>query len=334
MLNSPVGSILRKATRTPDEPLNIITFPTHERYESNLAKTGHNFYSFNAEGIKEWNETYAKLPENYRLLRNTLPLHVDFDIVLSQNKFGQFQHAKQIADVLHLPLVSLEHTLPAPNWTQQKREALKNMKGDYNVFISDYSVTEWQFDLAISTRVIKHCVDTDIFQNYDKERDSKLLSVVNDWINRDWCCGFTQWKQIVNKGDLPVMVVGDTEGLSKPAKDIDELVQAYNSSTIFLNTSVISPVPTALLEAMSCGCCPITTATCMIPEVIEHGVNGYMSNNMETLRGYCIELLGNPKKAKKMGEAARETILKLFNKERFLREWNELFREAAEVTYK
>ena len=49
---SPLSYIIRAATRKPTEKLNILTFPTHERYESMLAKTGHNFYAYRAEGIK------------------------------------------------------------------------------------------------------------------------------------------------------------------------------------------------------------------------------------------------------------------------------------------
>ena len=48
---SPVSSITRAATRKINEPLNILTFPTHERYESMMAKCGHNFYAYRAEGI-------------------------------------------------------------------------------------------------------------------------------------------------------------------------------------------------------------------------------------------------------------------------------------------
>ena len=47
-----MSSIIRGATRTPVEKLNILTFPTHERYETMLCKTGHNFYAYRAEGIK------------------------------------------------------------------------------------------------------------------------------------------------------------------------------------------------------------------------------------------------------------------------------------------
>ena len=65
---SPTSSIIRAATRSVREPLNILTFPTHERYETLLCQTGHNFYSYRAEGIKDWNTNYGEIPDNYILL--------------------------------------------------------------------------------------------------------------------------------------------------------------------------------------------------------------------------------------------------------------------------
>ena len=334
---SPISSITRAATRDPNGPLNILTFPTHERYETLLARTGHNFYSYHAPGIKHWNTDYAEIPDNYMLLDESLegrqvPLSLDLDLVLSQNKFGQFQIAHQIADTLHLPMVSLEHTLPIPFWDQKMRSSLRNMRADANVFISEYSIEGWNWDSQPDTLIIKHGVDSEAFKpEKGLKKESHILSVVNDWINRDWCCGFTIWQE-VTKG-LPVSVLGDTPGLSKPASSFDELVRAYQSSRIFLNTSTISPVPTSLLEAMACGCAVVSTATCMIPEIIENGVNGFISNDEEELKEMLVELLNNEELAKEVGEQARKTILEDFSEDRFVNEWNKVFDVVSKIPY-
>lgn len=334
-----IGSITRAATRRPDEPLNVLTFPTHERYETGLAKTGHNFYAVRAPGIKDWNATYAPLPANYVLLNPSrgdrqLPPDVDFDLVLSQNKFGQFQLARQFARQLHLPLVSLEHTLPVPQWGPARLDALKRMRGDLNLFISEFSVGEWGWDPRDpSVRVVHHGVDTATFSPNDMlcDRQPHLLSVVNDWVNRDWCCGFKLWQRVTR--DLPVAVVGATPGLSEPAKSVPDLVMKYRSARVFVNTSLISPVPTALLEAMACGCAVVTTGTAMIPEVVEHGVNGLMSNDPEELRAFCQKLLADEGLARRLGEQARRTILERFSMATFVANWDRLLRDAADRVY-
>jgi glycosyltransferase involved in cell wall biosynthesis len=343
---NPITSILRAAKRQDDEPLNILTFPTHERYETGLCMTGHNFYAYRADGIKDWSTQYGPTPSNYVLLNKHLkdhqvPPYVEFDLVLSQNKFGQFQVAAQLATQMHLPLISLEHTLPMPQWPMGLREQLRNMRGDLNLFISEYSLGEWGWDDRGDTQVIHHMVDTDVFKPiegcesefgpgmgciYTEPRKPHILSVVNDWINRDWCCNYKGWERIT-KG-LPVKVLGDTPGLSKPAGSIAELVREYQESLIFLNTSTISPVPSVLLEAMACGCAVVSTATCMIPEIIEHGVNGFISNSEAELRSCCQILLNDPKLANEFGQAARKTVLEKFSKQKFLSNWNAFFRSV------
>jgi len=331
-----------KVQKDNGRPLNILTACTHERYESHLTRTGHNFYAIRIPGfVKDWNTTFAPVPVNYGLLDHTrqptpqsndpmvnllnqLPAGIHFDFVLSQNRFGQFQLLSKLAEYLKLPLVSLEHTLPMHFWDKKKMSSLKQMKGDYNVFISEYSRDKWGCQEG---DVIHHGLDTDVFDVTGEARGPYALSVVNDWVNRHQPCGYKVWEHMVKSGNLPVRVVGDTPGLSKPAASVPDLVGEYNRTLVFLNTSLISPVPTALLEAMACGCAPVSTNTCMIPEVIQHGVNGYLFAPGDPGSGVSLvkELLADPEKAAAMGKAARQTILDKFSLPKFVSNWNYLF---------
>jgi len=329
-----VSTITRRSCRKPGDKLNILTFPTHERYQTNLSATDHNFYLWQGRGIKPWSDNYAPLPSNHILLDpdkdiRQIPAYLDLDLVLSQNKFGQFQVAEPIARQLDLPLISLEHTLPMTTWS--KADILRNryMSGDVNLFISEYSRGEWGWE-EDDADVVHHGIDTELFKpNGNTGVPHHVLSVVNDWVNRDWCCGFNLWKKIV-RDDIKVSVFGDTPGLSEPAESTEQLVREYNKATVFLNTSLISPVPTALMEAMSCGCPVVSTATCMIPEIIEDGVNGFISNDPEVLRDRVKQLLDDEGLRKKMGEAARETIVSNYGLEKFVNRWNEVFEKCLQ----
>jgi hypothetical protein len=129
--------------------INILTFPTHERYSSNLgALDGVTFYMWQGKGIKNWNNIYAELPKNHILLNGSegqiLP-DMKFDIVLGQGKH-QYNYAKQFAQQLNCPLINLEHTLPYYQWPDKQIKAMKEMRGDIDVFISEYNTSKWQFD--------------------------------------------------------------------------------------------------------------------------------------------------------------------------------------------
>ena len=321
--------IINKAN-SKKEKYNILTFDTHERYQSQLSKTGHNFYSFRYENCKEWDKSYAPLPDNYYVLpQNSVISGLDIDFILSQSKFGQFQVASQVQNFLRVPILSLEHTLPIPGWPKEQLDMFKSMQGDVNVFISEYSVDKWR--MSCPTTVIHHSVDTNTFCPTETEKDTDVLSVVNEFANRDYCCNFSGWQRITsNFKEEVVDVVGkDSEQIPNvkggTANGLEDLVSRYNGCKVFLNTSTISPVPTSLLEAMACGCAVVTTSTCMIPEIMENGVNGFCSNDESQLVAYIKELLADENLRAKMGQQARETVLNKFSEEKFINNWNNTF---------
>ena len=69
----------------------------------------------------------------------------------------------------------------------------------------------------------------------------------------------------------------------------------------------------------------------MIPEIIENGVNGFISNNEDELKEYIQQLLGDKELRDKLGKAARETVIQNFSEEKFIDNWNETFDRAYGV---
>jgi len=319
---NPTEKIISKANiKTEDIKLNILTFQTHERYEEQLCKTGHNFYAFNLDGMKQWNTKYAPMPENYVLMPESQIFdHVNFDLILSQDRFYQFKTASQIRNQLLIPIVALEHTMLGPHASDASIQYMKSCVGDINIFISDFS--RKYVGIEQNSGIIHHGVNTDKFCNMKQDRQKRVLSVANDFINREYCLNFTGWQRITENFDVTVR--GDTPGLSEAANP-EELVELYNTHLVFLNTTTHSPIPTVVLEAMSCGCAVVSTATCMIPEIIENGKNGFISNDEQELKDRIQYLFDNPEEAKKMGENARQTILEKFNLDRFVKDWNKVF---------
>ena len=328
-MNYSGQKIISIANKNPKKKYRILTIPTHERYETQLCKTGHEFFSLNIDGQKRWNEDQCAIPENYHILpQNDICSHLGYDFILSQSKFGQFQIFSQINQQLQLPIISLEHTLPLYGIQQDEAIfAMQQMVGNVNIFISEFSKNAW--NIGIDSHVIHHGIDTNTFNKIEKQ--DHILSVANDFINRDYCLNFSGWKRVTD--GLPKMVIGDTNGLSKAAGSVEELVSEYNKCGVFFNSSTRSPIPTSLLEAMSCGCAVVSTATCMIPYVIENGVNGFVSNDESELRKYLELLLEDKELRKNIGQQARKTILTDFAEDKFINNWNNLFDETYEVFY-
>ncbi len=331
-----IRSLMRKVRR--GDRLNIFTFATHERYEENLCHTGHNFYSF--KHGKEWDSAYAQVPSNYHII-SSVPESVNFDLVLSHTSCSRLRVAHDLlshttncpANKVSVPIIRHCHVLPDIRFDIQKELVeFQSIPVDCNSFISDFNRKNWGY-VESDSCVIKHGVDTEFWvPDASVEKEPVCLSVVNEWPSRDWCCGFKLWQQ-TSQG-LPTRVwgkcTGSTAGFSQPANGREHLRQIYQGSRIFYNTSLHSPVPTVLMEAMACGCAIVSTATCMIPEIIEHGKNGLISNDPHELRAFVEMLLENKDLANQLGNEARKTICEQYNLQSFVDNWNNLFYDTIE----
>jgi glycosyltransferase involved in cell wall biosynthesis len=327
------GRAPARRRKASGEPLAILCFRTHHGYQANLAATGHDFYLVPAPGTGAWDERSRPFPANYRWLERGVddfaaPPGVAFDLVISQSKSTQYEPAVALSRALGLPLLSLEHTLPLPEWGDEALRYYKAMRGDLNVFVTASARERWGWR-ADEAAVIEHGIDTEFFRPGEGPRAPVALSVVNQWRQRDWACGFSLWQE--TSAGLPVRVVGDNPGLSRPAASVEDLAQTYRTSRIFLNTSLVAALPLSLLEAMASGCAVVSTATGAVPDVITHGVNGLLANEAAGLHRHVQALLNDPELAERLGRAGRRTIVERYGLDRFARDWDAAFRQTAAV---
>jgi glycosyltransferase involved in cell wall biosynthesis len=331
MINNSVKRIVN-ITNDSKKKYKILTFPTHERYQTQLCKTGHEFFEFNLSGQKKWNLNQCPFPKNYYSLpENNMCSYIDYDFILSQSKFWQFQTAAKINDILKLPIISLEHTVPLLGFQDPNAiNSMRNMYGNINIFISEFSQKSW--NIPVDSHIVKHGIDTNIFKPLDFiQKQKHVLTIANDFKNRDYCLNYTGWKNVTS--GIETKLIGDNPGLSVSAP-IEILVQEYNKCGVYLNTSTLSPIPTSVLEAMSCGCAVVSTATCEIPNIIQNGYNGYISNNEDELKKYIKHLLDNEEERITIGQNARKTILENYSEDNFINNWNEIFNTAYEVFHR
>jgi len=328
MINNTVKRIFSITNANKKNKYKILTFPTHERYQTQLCKTGHEFYEFNMQGQKKWNLEQSPLPDNYYSLPdNELYSCINYDFILSQSKFWQFQVARQLQQNLNIPIISLEHTVPLIGiQNDEQLMQMSRMFGNVNIFITEYSKHAWK--IPVDSHIVPHGIDANIFKPLNIDKKNHILTVANDFIKRDYCLNYTGWKNITS--GFKTKLVGDNPGISISAP-IEILVKEYNECMIYLNTSTLSPIPTSLLEAMSCGCAVVSTATCEIPNIIENGYNGFISNDEKELKNMITKLFEDEKLRIEIGNNARQTIIEKFSEEKFIDNWNNIFNETYEV---
>ena len=86
-----------------------------------------------------------------------------------------------------------------------------------------------------------------------------------------------------------------------------------------------------LLEAMACGVPGIGTAIGGIPEVIDHGVNGYLVELGDTnaVADYAVELLQDRQKHAKFRLAALDAVEKQFHESKIIKQYEQLYERVA-----
>lgn len=84
------------------------------------------------------------------------------------------------------------------------------------------------------------------------------------------------------------------------------------------------------LEAMACEVPVVATASGGIVEVVEHGVTGGLCEvgDIETMAAYGIDVLSHPEKARKMGRAGRERVLKYFRQDAIVPQYEAVYAEV------
>jgi len=89
----------------------------------------------------------------------------------------------------------------------------------------------------------------------------------------------------------------------------------WNIIDIHVHASHLDSLPNALLEAMSLGKPSVITSVGGVPEVVKHGVNGFLvpPNNPDQLAASMLLLMSNPTLRAEIGDAAQNTYAKNFS---------------------
>jgi glycosyltransferase involved in cell wall biosynthesis len=114
-----------------------------------------------------------------------------------------------------------------------------------------------------------------------------------------------------------------------------ELVRLYRGARCVVYASLYEGFGLPVLEAMASGTPVVASRLGGLPEVVEHGVTGFLvePGNVDELRARLAELLGDRRLAEQLGRNARERVLETFTwdacAERCLAAYSELVDTGA-----
>ena len=167
-------------------------------------------------------------------------------------------------------------------------------------------------------RPVKRLTDViEIFDRVHKQIPSKLL-LIGDGPDRS----VAEWLA-VQKG-----IHDDVLFLGKQ----DQVYDKLGVADIMLMPSELESFGLAALEAMACEVVPIATRAGGVPEVIEHGKNGYLADvgDVETMARYCLELLRNEQQLREMGKQGRLAAQDRFCSTKIVKQYEDFYRRVLE----
>ncbi len=167
-------------------------------------------------------------------------------------------------------------------------------------------------------RPVKRVTDTvEIFDRVRKKIPAKLL-LIGDGPERSRA----EWLA-VQKG-----IHNDVLFLGKQ----DDVQEKLGIADIMLLPSEQESFGLAALEAMACEVVPIATRVGGLPEVVEHGVTGYLASvgDVESMAEYATVLLTHEDRLRAMGKACRAAAKARFCATDIIRQYEEFYRRMLE----
>lgn len=132
--------------------LKICLLHFDQKYETLLAKTGHDFYIVTSED-NPWDDKSSDTPDNFYLLKGNMSDTIAFDIIICGGRFTNNANiANQIRSRFRIPCLFYENAQPwsfSPEFKciedipKRYLQMLQQTSGDVNIFSSDEIEKSW-----------------------------------------------------------------------------------------------------------------------------------------------------------------------------------------------
>jgi len=224
--------------------------------------------------------------------------------------------------------IYLEHNVPRPHAV----DSLHPFAGEAGllVHVTQYNRLMWDSG-DVPTRVIEHSVAVDPAARYDGSLN-RGITVVNGMQARPRIAGYDLFLRA--REEVPLDAVGmrteEFGGLGDiPYRDLHRLTGRYR---FLFSPMRYTSLPLAVVEAMTIGMPVVALATTALPDVIEDGVNGYISQDPDELIARMRGLLEDPELARAIGARGQQTARERFGLDRFNADWTSALHEAMTLS--
>jgi L-malate glycosyltransferase len=214
-----------------------------------------------------------------------------------------------------------------------------------------------EFDVHNPIEVIYNFVNCDVYKRDPKaaenraeyaDKDERILVHVSNFRPVKRLCDVIEiFDRVQKKVPSRLLLMGDgpdrsraewlvnQKGLRKKVEflgKVDRVYEKLSVADLLLVPSEMESFGLAALEAGACEVPTIGTAVGGVPEVIEHGRNGFLApvGDVETMAGFAIEILSDETRLREMGKVARWEAQSRFCATRIIPEYEKFYERVLE----
>ncbi len=167
-------------------------------------------------------------------------------------------------------------------------------------------------------RPVKRVPDViEVFDRIQKQLPAKLV-MIGDGPDRSRA----EWMVVEKKLQDRVLFLGKQ----------DEVHEKLPAADLMLMPSTLESFGLAALEAMACEVVPIATNAGGTPELIDHGLDGFLTDvgDIDAMAKYSIEILSDDEKLREMGKMARFKAQSTYCASKIIPMYEDFYREVLE----
>jgi glycosyltransferase involved in cell wall biosynthesis len=321
--------------------MKVLTHHAHSTYQTELSKIkGVEFYHVEdpnkilPDRSRPWSFWPAgeTPPSNIHAINAEDVVAADFDVML----IHWHPLLEEFTRRWKLPTIFLEHTWPMNNslyeiefWGKKRHELV-----DHTVFITKTSRDAWK-ETGDDSSFIRHSVDQKKFpQRIGYINSGIVCTACNEFINRNWACGFSLWCNVLGVPVSPyfkdICLFGRGNDNIKPfaqgemsGNELMDYLSVFGG--VYFNPSIMSTIPMSMLEAAAIGVPIVSTAYCEVGLLFKNDQHGIISNDTLTLREGIKKIISEPDYGLQLASNAKDVLRIYFAPDRFQEQWFELF---------
>jgi glycosyltransferase involved in cell wall biosynthesis len=112
---------------------------------------------------------------------------------------------------------------------------------------------------------------------------------------------------------------------------IEKIAMAYNAADLFVLPSLEDNLPNTVMESLSCGVPVVAFDTGGIPEMVQHGYNGFLAaqRSANELMEGISKIFRNEVPYQSLSDNARRKVLDNFTHERVVKKYIEVYQQST-----